>query len=109
MSCDVGRRCGLDLAVLWLWSRPAAVAPIIPLAWEFHIPSGAALKSKAKNKNKNKNTHFKNQQSGVTWWPSDIPVTTVVPVTAVAWVGSLSQELLGAVDLAKKINKVRIS
>ena len=28
MSCGVGRRCGLDLASLWLGHRPAAVAPI---------------------------------------------------------------------------------
>ena len=34
MSCAVGRRCGSDLVLLWLWSRPAATAPIRPLAWE---------------------------------------------------------------------------
>ena len=34
MSCDVGHRCGSDLALLWLWYRPAATAPIRPLAWE---------------------------------------------------------------------------
>ena len=32
--------CGLDLALLWLWCRLAAVAPIRPLAWE---PPYAAL------------------------------------------------------------------
>ena len=31
-SCGVGRRCGLDLALLWLCYRPAAAAPIQPLA-----------------------------------------------------------------------------
>ena len=30
----VGRRCGWDPALLWLWWRPAAAAPIQPLAWE---------------------------------------------------------------------------
>ena len=27
-------RCGSDPMLLWLWHRPAAVAPIGPLAWE---------------------------------------------------------------------------
>ena len=31
-SCGVGRRCGLDLVLLWLWHRPAATAPIRTLA-----------------------------------------------------------------------------
>ena len=34
MGCGVGRRHISDLALLWLWCRPAAVAPIRPLAWE---------------------------------------------------------------------------
>ena len=47
MSCGVGCRCGLDPALLWLWSRPVATAPIRPLAWEPPYASGAAL-NKAK-------------------------------------------------------------
>ena len=35
-----------DLALLWFWHRPAAVAPIRPLAWEPPYAMGAALKSK---------------------------------------------------------------
>ena len=35
-----------DLALLWLWHRPAVVAPIQPLAWEPPYASDAALKSK---------------------------------------------------------------
>jgi len=31
-------------ALLWLWQRPAATAPIGPLAWEPPYASGAALK-----------------------------------------------------------------
>ena len=55
MSCGVGRRHGLDLALLWLWPRPAAVAPIRPLAWEpSYAVAGVALKSKNRNENKNK-------------------------------------------------------
>ena len=52
MSCDVGRRHSLDLALLWLWRRPAAVAPIRPLAWEPPYASGAALKCTKKKEKK---------------------------------------------------------
>ena len=51
VSCGVGRRCGTDLALLWLWCRPAAVAPIGSLAWELPHAVGAALKSNKKFKN----------------------------------------------------------
>ena len=34
-----------DLALLWLWCRPAAVAPIRPLAWEPPYAMDEALKS----------------------------------------------------------------
>ena len=46
MSCGVGQRCSLDLdlLLLWLWHRPAAVALIRPLAWELPYAMGAALK-----------------------------------------------------------------
>ena len=41
--------------LLWLWYRLAAVALILPLAWELPYAEGAALKSKAKqNKTKTK-------------------------------------------------------
>ena len=46
MSWGIGRRRGLDLMWLWLWFRPAAVAPIGPLAWEPPYAMGVALKSK---------------------------------------------------------------
>jgi len=32
----IGHRCGSDLVLLWPWCRPAATAPIRPLAWESH-------------------------------------------------------------------------
>ena len=37
-----------------LWCRPAAIAPIWPLAWEPPCAAGAALKSKKKRKKKKK-------------------------------------------------------
>ena len=46
MSCGVGRSHSLDLMLLWLWYRPAAVAVIRPLAWELPYAVGAALKRK---------------------------------------------------------------
>ena len=33
-----------DPVLLWLWCRLAAVAPILPLAWEPTYASGVALK-----------------------------------------------------------------
>ena len=44
--CSVGHRRGSDLAWLWLWQRPAATAPIGPLAWELPYAAGGALKRK---------------------------------------------------------------
>ena len=48
MSCDVGRRHGSDLSLLWLWCGLAATVLIRPLAWE--PPNAAALKSKKKKR-----------------------------------------------------------
>ena len=44
MSCGIGCRCSLDLALLWLWYRLAAVAPIRILVWEPPYAVGVALK-----------------------------------------------------------------
>ena len=54
MSCGVGHRHGSDSALLWLWHRPAATAPISPLAWEPPCAMGVALEKK-KKKEKKKN------------------------------------------------------
>ena len=55
VTCGVGRGSDLDSALLWLWCRPAAVAPTGPLAWELPYAMCPALKS-TKIKNRNKNT-----------------------------------------------------
>ena len=52
MSCGVGHRHGLDLALLWLWHRLAATAPIRLLAWEPPYEAGAALKRQKNKKQK---------------------------------------------------------
>ena len=48
MSCGVGGKGGSDLALLWLWCRPAAVVSIGPLAWDPPYAMGAAQKKKKK-------------------------------------------------------------
>ena len=45
MSCGVSCRCGSDPALLWLWYKAAATAPIGPLTWEPPYASSAALKN----------------------------------------------------------------
>ena len=56
MSCGVGHRHGSDPELLWQWSRPAATAPIGPLAWELPYAAGAALKRQTKQIQTNKQT-----------------------------------------------------
>ena len=58
MSCGVGRRCGSDPELLWLWCWPAATALIRPLAWEPPYATGAALEEKKKKKKKGKTLSF---------------------------------------------------
>ena len=53
-SCGVGCRRGLDPALLWLWCRPAATAPIRPLAWEPPHTMGVALEMAKRHTYKNK-------------------------------------------------------
>ena len=52
-SCGVGHRCALDPALLWLWHRLEATAPIRPLAWEPPYAAGAGLEN-GKKTQKNK-------------------------------------------------------
>ena len=51
------QRChGLDLALLWLWCRLAAIAPTGPLAWEPPCATNVALR---KRKKRHKKSFFK--------------------------------------------------
>ena len=46
MSCGVShKRSSEESALLWLWCRPVATAPIRPLAWKPPYATGAALES----------------------------------------------------------------
>ena len=67
MSCGVGRRCGSDPVLLWLWRRPAAPAPMGPLAWEPSYATGAALE-KSKNTKKRKKKERKKAANSLTWF-----------------------------------------
>ena len=52
MSCGVGCRRGSDPALLWLWCRLAATAPVRPLAWEPPYAAGVAQKNGKRPKKK---------------------------------------------------------
>ena len=54
VSCDVGCRHSSDPALLRLWCRLAAVAPIQPLAWEFPYATGCGPKNQKERNRKEK-------------------------------------------------------
>ena len=58
-SCGVGHRHDSDLALLWLWHRLAAMAPIRPLAWEPPFAAGEALKRQKPKKKKKERKNSK--------------------------------------------------
>ena len=71
-----------DLALLWLGSRPAAVAPIRPLAWEPLYAAGAALKRKKKKENhqrerfrvlRRSSNHLQGHHSSLSAGPGQLP------------------------------------
>ena len=87
MSCGVGGRCGSDLALLRLWRRLAATAPIRPLAWEPPYATGAALK-KIKKKKKKKDLLLKHHRikiNGQGGFSSGLAVKD--PVLLLLWQG----------------------
>ena len=66
MNCGIGRRHNSDLALLRLWYRPAAAAPIQPLAWKRPYTVDAALTTPRPPK---KTTHTKNPKQKTTHSP----------------------------------------
>ena len=88
MSCGVGCRLGSDPALLWLWCRPVATAPIRPLAREPPYAMGAAQEI-AQRQNKTKQSKTKNiwekkkkrkEKKGLRWGCEDL-----VPSSASCW------------------------
>ena len=62
MSSGVCHSHHQDPVLLWLWHKPAATAPIQPLAWKPPYASGVALKrQKTKKKKKKKEKKFQYQ------------------------------------------------
>ena len=53
VSCGGGCRSGSDPALLWLWHRLVAIAPIRPLAWESPYAARAAQEMAKDKKKKN--------------------------------------------------------
>ena len=58
MSCGAGRRYGSDPMLLRLWRRPAATAPIGPLALEPPYAMGEAQENGKKTKKKKNYNHM---------------------------------------------------
>ena len=54
MSCGVGHRFGSNPELLWLLCRPAAMAPIQPLAWEHPYARCGPKKTKKEKENREK-------------------------------------------------------
>uniref|UniRef100_A0A8D1HFE9 Sulfotransferase n=1 Tax=Sus scrofa TaxID=9823 RepID=A0A8D1HFE9_PIG len=82
--CGVGCRRGSDPALLWLWHRPVATAPIGPLAWEPPYAAGAAQEigtskdKKKKKKKKKKKPRFQTAASEQGSSPSSVVPTLQV-------------------------------
>ena len=72
VSCSIGCRHGSDPLLLWLIYRPAAIALILPLAWEIPYPVSAVLKTTTTNKQKPDllRQYIPWRKVGVTW-PGD--------------------------------------
>ena len=81
LSCSVGHKCGSDLALLWC--KPAATAPIWPLAWEPPYNVSVALKT-------NRQTN-KKMLAGPTELPPEAPAESLslhLPASSVLAGGS---------------------
>ena len=64
MSYGVGCRSGSDLALLWLWCRPAAAVQIQFLAWELPFAIGAALKRQKEKERERERKRKKGRKEG---------------------------------------------
>ena len=81
----MGHRRGWNLALLWLWCRPAATALIQPLAWEPPNAVGAALKRKRKKK--------KRLTGYIVVYPYSAIKFNTLPIQTTMWDSSLKMML----------------
>ena len=65
----VNCRQGSDMVLLWLWHRPAGIAPIGPLAENFHMPHVWPSKEKKSNSSLNMQS-IMNSKSLYIWYPN---------------------------------------
>ena len=68
MTCGVGRRCGSDPALLWLWGRPAATALSRLLAWDPPYAEGAAQEIATTTKDKKTKKKKKKEKKIMARW-----------------------------------------
>src|SRR5512147_1846703 len=89
MSCGVGCRRGLDPALLCLWRRPVATAPIRPLAGE---PPYAAEAAQEISNNNNNNNNKKDKKTKKKKKDLGVPVLT-------QWLTNLTRnhEIVGSI------------
>ena len=66
-SCSAGRKQGSDLVLLWLWCRPAATAPIRPLAWELPCATSTALRKERERETKRKANKANCREHSSSW------------------------------------------
>ena len=73
MDCGIGHRRSLDLTLLWLWCRLAAVALIGSVAWDPPYAVGAAVKGQ-KTKKKEKKVNIVRKLTSNKW--KHLPAST---------------------------------
>ena len=82
VSCGVGRRCGLDPTMLWLWRRPAAAVQFDPyLAWKLPYAAPSALKrpSRAPDEQGKEAQHGRNLEGPQGTNDSPVPMSSQNP------------------------------
>ena len=61
----MGHRGSSDLALLWLWCRPAATDPIRLLSWKPPYAAGVDLKSKKRKRERERELNTPEQEVNV--------------------------------------------
>ena len=80
VSCGFAMSCrhSSDPALVWLWGKPAAAAPIGPLDREPLCATGLALKSQKKERKKRKEKREREKLELVKFWYSIQRIFTII-------------------------------
>ena len=97
MSCGVARRRGSDLALLWLWHRLVATAPIGPLTWE--PPDAMDMSPSPQKKDLKKKASFSGIEQHLLYLLSVHLVFSLVPVTNLSYFSFLFFNLFNCIYL----------